>query len=89
MTEIIYFTLAGIALYFVSDWILNRIEIMRGERFANRSLIFFAIILVLAMGLFNLIQHLQQGRQPNETTTENPVSSEDRGASEKRTPFPD
>ena len=44
-----------------SDWILNRIEIMRGQRFERRSLIFFGIILVLALITFRLIRHLQQG----------------------------
>jgi len=69
--EILYYTLAGILLYLVSDWILNRIEIMRGERFENRSLIFFAIILVLALVLFNLIQQLQPPAVPaTESQTE-------------------
>ena len=59
--EIIYYTLAGLGLYFVSDWILNQIEIRRGERFEQRSLIFFGIILVLALVVFRLIRYLQQG----------------------------
>ncbi len=59
--EMIYFTLAGLGLYFVSDWILNQIEIRRGERFEQRSLIFFGIILVLALITFRLIRYLQQG----------------------------
>ena len=56
--EILLFTIVGIALYLGSDWILNRIEIMRGERLPNRSLIFFAIIFVLAVVSFQLIQYL-------------------------------
>ncbi len=59
--EIIYYTLAALGLYFVSDWILNQIEIRRGERFEQRSLIFFGIILVLALITFRLISYLQQG----------------------------
>ncbi len=59
--ELIYYTVAGLGLYVVSDWILNRIEIMRGERFEQRSLIFFGIILVLALLTFHLIRFLQQG----------------------------
>ncbi len=55
----VYYTLAAIVLYVVSDWILNQVEIRRGERFDNRSLIFFAIILVLSVALFKLIQYLQ------------------------------
>ena len=57
--EMVYYTLAAIVLYVVSDWILNQVEIRRGERFDNRSLIFFAIILVLSVALFKLIQYLQ------------------------------
>ena len=53
----LYYTLAGIVLYLVSDWILNRIEIRRGARFDNRTLIFFAILLALAVISFQLIQY--------------------------------
>ncbi len=55
----VYYTLAAIVLYVVSDWVLNQVETRRGERFDNRSLIFFAIILVLSVALFKLIQYLQ------------------------------
>lgn len=55
---IVYYTLAGIVLYLAADWILNRIEIRRGARLEHRSLIFFAILLVLALASFQLIQHL-------------------------------
>lgn len=67
--EMIYYTIAAIVLYAVSDWILNRIEIMRGERFENRSLIFFVIILVLSLALFNLIQRMGP---PADTATQEP-----------------
>jgi len=60
MTEMIYFTLAGIMLYFISDSILNQIEIMRGERFAHRDIIFFAIIFTLGASSFALIRHFFQ-----------------------------
>ncbi|HFC53841.1 MAG TPA: hypothetical protein ENJ43_05365 [Gammaproteobacteria bacterium] len=64
--EIVYFTIAGIFLYLFSDWLLDRIEMRFGRRFEHRSLIFFVIILVLSMGLFNLIQYLQGGHSaPN------------------------
>jgi len=58
--EIIYFTLAGIGLYFASDWILERIETARGKRFENRSVIFFVIILALALISFQLINFIQK-----------------------------
>jgi len=51
--EIIYYTLMGIGLYFASDWILDRLEVSRGERFKNRNIIFFVIILILAFLSFN------------------------------------
>ena len=62
--EMIYYTIAAIALYVISDWILNRIEMRRGERLENRSLVFFVIILVLALGLFSLVQRFQPPGAP-------------------------
>ena len=58
MTELLLYTLVGIGLYFLADWILVRIEIWRGETFEQRTLVFFAIILVLALGSFELIGRL-------------------------------
>lgn len=55
--QMLYYTLAGIVLYLLADWILNRIEIRRGARFDNRTLIFFAILLTLALASFQLIQY--------------------------------
>jgi hypothetical protein len=58
--EVIYYTLIAGGLYFMSDWILDRIEISRGERFQNRglrSLVFFLIILVLAFISFGFINY--------------------------------
>lgn len=54
--SIIWFTLVAIVLYLASDWILNRIEVAAGKRFEHRSLLFFAILLVLALTTFWLIQ---------------------------------
>ncbi len=58
--EALYYTLVAIALYFVSDWILQRLEILRGERYEHRTLIFFAIITTLALFSFALIRHLTE-----------------------------
>jgi hypothetical protein len=44
--EFVYYTAAGLILYFLSDWILRKVEQMRGEAFEQRTLIFFVIILV-------------------------------------------
>jgi zinc transporter ZupT len=54
---ILYYTVAGIVLYLAADAILNRIEARRGQRFEHRSLIFFFILLALALVAFQLIQH--------------------------------
>lgn len=56
--EIIYYTLMGIGLYFVSDLILDRLEVSRGERFKNRNIIFFLIILALAFLSFNFTKFI-------------------------------
>jgi len=56
--EIIVYTLMGIGLYFVSDWILDRLEVSRGERFKNRNIIFFLIILILAFISFSFTKFL-------------------------------
>lgn len=59
--EVIYYTVIAGGLYLMSDWILDRIEISRGERFQNRglrSLVFFVIILALAFITFGFINFL-------------------------------
>lgn len=56
--EIVWFTLAGIGLYFFADWLLDRIETAREKRFEYRSVIFFFIILVLAVATFQLLGRL-------------------------------
>lgn len=52
----IYYTLAAIVLYLVADRILDRIEVAAGKRFEYRSLVFFAILLTLALGTFSIIR---------------------------------
>lgn len=54
--SIVYFTIIAVLLYLVSDWILERFEIRAGKRFEHRSLIFFAILLSMAITTFSLIQ---------------------------------
>ena len=68
--EMLYYTFAAILLYVVSDWILNQVEIRRGTRFENRSLVFFAIILVLSVALFNLVQQFQPVPDTSTSTTD-------------------
>ena len=56
--EIIYFTLAAILLYLAADWILRRMETAAGKRFEKRSLIFFALLVTMAVTSFALIRNL-------------------------------
>ena len=54
--EAIYFTLVAIVLYLLSDWVLVRIEVAVGKSLEHRSLIFFAILMTLAITSFWLIR---------------------------------
>jgi hypothetical protein len=54
--EILYFTLVAVGLYLFSDWLLRQIEARRGKPLEHRSIIFFAILLTLAVISFELIQ---------------------------------
>ena len=56
--EVIYFTLTAILLYLAADWILRRMETAAGKRFEKRSLIFFAILMTMAVISFALIRNL-------------------------------
>ena len=56
--EVLYYTIVAACLYFASEWILDRIEVSRGERFRNRSVIFFFIILVLAVISFGFMKYI-------------------------------
>jgi len=56
--EIVTFTIVAIALYIIADRALDRIEVARGARFENRGLIFFAILLSLALVSFTVIEWL-------------------------------
>ena len=62
--EAVYYTIVAAGLYFISDWLLDRIEIARGERFQNRgvrSLVFFVIILTLSFISFGFINFVALG----------------------------
>jgi len=54
--EIIYFTVVAIILYFAADKLLERIELVAGKRLKYRSLIFFAILMTIALVSFALIR---------------------------------
>ena len=61
MLEILLFTLVAVGLYFTTDWAVRLIEQRRGEPLPNRGVIFFAIILVLAVVSFEIIQRILEG----------------------------
>lgn len=54
--ELVYFTVIAIGLYFAADALLDWIERKRGARFAHRQIVFFAIILPLALATFWLLR---------------------------------
>ena len=56
--NIVYFTLVAALLYLFSDWVLQRVEVAAGRRFEHRSLIFFAILLTLALISFSLLGNI-------------------------------
>jgi len=62
--ETIVFTVIGIAAYVIADRILNWMEVRRGARFEYRTLIFFALLLALALGAFQLVNLLLTPRAP-------------------------
>jgi len=59
--QILLFTIVAVGLYFLTDWLLRTIEQYRGEPLPHRSLIYFAIIFVLAIVSFEIIQRVLQG----------------------------
>jgi predicted PurR-regulated permease PerM len=52
----VYFTLAAIVLYIVSDRVLDLLERRAGRRFENRSLIFFGLLLGLSLVTFAVVR---------------------------------
>lgn len=54
----IYFTLTGIILYVVADGLLRLMENRAGRRFEHRTLVFFGLLLGLALVSFGLIRRL-------------------------------
>jgi len=59
--NIILFTIVAVLLYFVSDWIVQRIELAAGRRLEHRTLLFFAVISVLAVATFALLESRLSG----------------------------
>jgi hypothetical protein len=59
--ELLAFVVVAGALYLGADWALDRVERARGARFEHRSVIFFAVLLTLALVSFSLIERLLGG----------------------------
>jgi len=59
--ELVYFTVIAVGLYFMADALLEWIERRRGARFGYRQIVFFAIILPLALLTFWLLQAFSGG----------------------------
>jgi len=55
------FTALAVVLYLVSDRTLDALEVRAGRRFEYRSLIFFVILLVLALLVFSAVRRLAPG----------------------------
>ena len=56
--DLVYFTLIAVGLYFGADRLLDFIERKRGARFEHRQIVFFSIILPLALLTFWLMRAL-------------------------------
>jgi len=54
--EAVYYTIVAIILYVAADRILDRIEVAAGKRLPYRTLIFFGILMTLALASFALIR---------------------------------
>ncbi len=63
----LYYTVTAVLLYLLSDWILNKIEQRVGRRLEYRSVVFFVIIMVLAVSSFEMIDRIV-GEPPQVTT---------------------
>jgi hypothetical protein len=58
MSELVLFTLNGIVVYLVSDWLLRLVEKRRGSAIKQRQVVFFVIFLALALVSFRVMKML-------------------------------
>lgn len=56
--EMVLFLTVGIGLYLGADWLLDRIEMARGARLEHRTLVFFGILLSLALIVFTVLERV-------------------------------
>lgn len=55
--EAVYFTVVGIVLYLVADRLVVMVERRAGRVLEHRTLLFFAVLLTLALVAFAAIRH--------------------------------
>jgi len=65
MLQMLMYTVTAIALYVLSDRILLGLEKWRGKPFASRNIVFFMIIMVLSVAVFEGIQRFFADVLPN------------------------
>jgi hypothetical protein len=56
--EAVYYTVTGIVLYLVADWIVRTLEARAGRLFEHRTLVFFVLLLTMALVSFAAIRRL-------------------------------
>lgn len=59
--ELIVFTVIAVVLYFVADRIVLVVEHRRGARLQHRTLLFFGLLLGMALVVFPLLRRLFGG----------------------------
>lgn len=74
--QTVMFTVAGIFLYLISDWAVQYIEVRMGRRLKYRNVLFFVIIVILASGLFHVVQSVAEST-PEPVATKNTTSAVD------------
>ena len=73
----LFYTAIGIVTYFLSAWVLERIEIARGKRFAYRNYIFFVIIFAIAYAALYLISSEPEPSTPEQQQSQSPTDQLD------------
>ena len=58
MGQVVVFTLNGIVVYLLADWLVREIERRRGAVLAQRQVVFFVIFLVLILVSFEVLGRL-------------------------------
>jgi predicted PurR-regulated permease PerM len=61
MSDLILFTLNGIVIYLLADWLVKFIERKRDAVLKQRQVVFFVIFLALALTSFAILRSLLAG----------------------------